>query len=351
METNYLHIIFGSSNIKRIESGYRGSVSSRQWKEIWKKELKENPQLFTIEILSTFANRKEALAEENRLHHELNVVQSDFFINKSYACINGFFGAKLIPWNKGKKIPYRPSNRDFNGQKNSFYGRHHSKETKEKLRNKLKGRTKETHEYLRINGENRKKLNKHNCEGIKRQSEAVTIFTDDHKQNIVNLYNQLKSFKLVYEKLNNDGIKIAYTTVVKLYNDFTNNYTRKNEPLKSNDVKVFIKTNLLEGKTVKYIKNELFVQFNIDVTEQQIDLFKHRNCSPEEKQIIKNWRLYVLTEEERIDVVLRHNSGEQLKQIWKEYKGKYPELKYNKIFKIWTDFKLNGENNESNYTN
>ena len=42
----------GSTSLKRIENGYRGSVSSKEYKNIWKSELIDNPHLFEIEIIS-----------------------------------------------------------------------------------------------------------------------------------------------------------------------------------------------------------------------------------------------------------------------------------------------------------
>lgn len=336
----------GSSNLKRIQKGYKGSVSSKQWYEVWKKELKQHPELFSIKILSTHKDRKEALAEENRLQKELDVVKSDLYINKSYAVVNDFIRSETIPpWNKGKKIPYKPCNRDCFGEKNSFYGKTHSYETRQKIRNKLKGRTKETHDYLKNIAEKKKKLNKFNCEGIRRQIEAVTKFKDDEIQLITKLYEELKSFTLVHKQLNELGIQIAYTTVVSIYNKTVNNYERKKEPFKPQYIKDFLKQHLLEGKNVKYIKQQLELQFNIFVTEKQINLFKYRHCNEYELQIIKQYKMYMLNKEEINDVVLKHKQGQQLKQIWKDYKIKYPNLTYSRIFRIWNDFKFEGEIN------
>jgi translation initiation factor 1 (eIF-1/SUI1) len=85
----------GSSSVKRIREGYRGSVKSRKWKTTWEKELKNHYELFSTEILSYHETREEALFEELRLQIELNVVNSSEWINESYAKIDGFFGRNV----------------------------------------------------------------------------------------------------------------------------------------------------------------------------------------------------------------------------------------------------------------
>lgn len=112
----------GSTSIQKINNGYCGSVHSKQWKDIFKSEIKENKHLFIVTILSTHDTKQEALNEELRLHKLYNVVKSDEFINLSEARINGFFG------------------RDVSGVLNPMYGVKCLKETKIKLSLKNKGR-------------------------------------------------------------------------------------------------------------------------------------------------------------------------------------------------------------------
>ncbi len=94
----------GSSSIKRIESGYRGSVCSEKWKDIWLKETRNNPHLFKTRILKTFKNRQDALDEELRVQKQYNIIRSDKWINEAYAQINGYAG------------------RDVSGSNNPMYG-------------------------------------------------------------------------------------------------------------------------------------------------------------------------------------------------------------------------------------
>ena len=106
----------GSSSIKKIEEGYMGSVTSKKYKHIYKKELKNNPSLFKLKIISKQKTRREALHRELFFHKHLDVVKSELYINQSSAIANGFFGM------------------DNSGQLNGFYGKKHTEETLNKLK-------------------------------------------------------------------------------------------------------------------------------------------------------------------------------------------------------------------------
>ena len=114
----------GSTSVERINSGYRGSVRSKEYKEIWELEIKENPHLFSTKILNRFNERKLARDKEDKLHRQLDVVKNPLYTNKAFA--SGCFGATMI-------------------------GRKHSEETKRKisLKSKLK-KTKKRSEESKI---------------------------------------------------------------------------------------------------------------------------------------------------------------------------------------------------------
>ena len=95
----------GSTSIEKIEKGYKGSVKSRKWKDIWLNETENYPELFHVEILSVHETREEALQEELKLQKLYDVVKSNEWINESYAQVNGFFG------------------RDTSGKNNPMYGK------------------------------------------------------------------------------------------------------------------------------------------------------------------------------------------------------------------------------------
>ena len=105
----------GSSTVKNVESGYRGSVTSKQYKSIWKGELKQNPELFKTKIISLHETSEEAREKELKLQKALNVVHSPLYINQAYAKINGYFGVIVT----GKDHP--------------SYGRRHTEEARKKM--------------------------------------------------------------------------------------------------------------------------------------------------------------------------------------------------------------------------
>lgn len=103
----------GHASISNIKNGYRGSVSSKKYKQIWKQELKFNPQLFKTKVLKIFNTKKEALENEKYLQHSLQVHKNSLYINMSIV-----------------------SDKFFVSNPSVFIGRKHTEKTKEKLRQK-----------------------------------------------------------------------------------------------------------------------------------------------------------------------------------------------------------------------
>lgn len=124
MPQNYI----GSTNIHKINSGYRGSIVSKKYGQIWKDELKRNPDSFSIEIISYHDTRAEALYKELFIQRMFNVIDNPIFINLSYASVNGFFG------------------RDVSGNNHPMFGKTHSIQSKHKMV--------ENRDYNDIKGEN-----------------------------------------------------------------------------------------------------------------------------------------------------------------------------------------------------
>ena len=75
----------GYCNISNFEKGYRGTVSSKEYKQIWIKEIKEHPELFKTKIIKTFQTKIEAKEHEVYLHEKFQVHTNPMFINKSKA--------------------------------------------------------------------------------------------------------------------------------------------------------------------------------------------------------------------------------------------------------------------------
>ena len=76
----------GSSSVSRVQGGYRGSISSRKWKDVI-----VDCQSMT-RVISTWSSREDAMVEELRVQRQYDVVSSDRFLNESFAIPNGFFG-------------------------------------------------------------------------------------------------------------------------------------------------------------------------------------------------------------------------------------------------------------------
>lgn len=108
----------GSTSLKKIENGYKGSVVSKKYKEIFKDELKNHPEFFEVLVLSTHKKRKEAIEVELYLQKQFDVVKSEMFFNEAYASVNGMFG------------------RDVSGSNNPMFGKKQTEQTKQIMREK-----------------------------------------------------------------------------------------------------------------------------------------------------------------------------------------------------------------------
>lgn len=98
----------GSSSISKVNSGYKGSVSSYQWKSLWESE---PDNLFVTRIISEHITRKDAFEAELKYQIDNDVVKSDEWVNKSLAQPDGFFGM------------------DVSGKNNPMYGKSRKGET------------------------------------------------------------------------------------------------------------------------------------------------------------------------------------------------------------------------------
>jgi hypothetical protein len=98
----------GSSSISKIKNGYCGTVSSKEYKNIWKQELKQNPHLFHTEIVSLHETRQEATDAEELYQREEDVIRNEFYINRAFA--NKHYGNKGMPRSEEWKERTRQSN-------------------------------------------------------------------------------------------------------------------------------------------------------------------------------------------------------------------------------------------------
>lgn len=74
----------GFSLVENVENGYHGSVSSKQWKSIWKEELLNNPNVFKTIILTKHESKEEAVNREQKFQLSLGVLKKpEMYINRT----------------------------------------------------------------------------------------------------------------------------------------------------------------------------------------------------------------------------------------------------------------------------
>ena len=118
----------GSSSVEKVQNGYHGSVCSKQFKAIWKSELRFNSTLFETKIISTQLDRKEATLKEREFQKKVNAVKNPLYINQSFAAYDSFTDMD----HSGKNNPMYGTSRI--GEANPFYGQKHTEETLAKMR-------------------------------------------------------------------------------------------------------------------------------------------------------------------------------------------------------------------------
>ena len=73
----------GHSSVEKVKSGYHGSVSSKEYKKIYLKELIDNPELFKTEIIETFKTKREAEHAEGIEQRKVNAANNPLYMNKN----------------------------------------------------------------------------------------------------------------------------------------------------------------------------------------------------------------------------------------------------------------------------
>jgi len=140
----------GSTSIKKIEDGYKGSVSSEEYKRAWKSELSDSPHLFKTKIIKTFDTRSEAFDYEEFLQVKLDVVRSPMYVNRSLAkkkfTTTGWkftkeHKKKISESEKGKYVSEETRKKQslsHKGQMPWMHGKSHNDRTKDKIRESVK---------------------------------------------------------------------------------------------------------------------------------------------------------------------------------------------------------------------
>lgn len=71
----------GATTIERIQKGYRGSVRSKRYQQIWDDEVRYNAKAFKTKIIKIYNSQQEARDAERRLITGLNAVLNPLYIN------------------------------------------------------------------------------------------------------------------------------------------------------------------------------------------------------------------------------------------------------------------------------
>ncbi len=132
------YYIGSTSEEKALSGQYYGSVSSRKWKDIFKIEIKNNIDLFSIKILSYHETRKDALSEELRIQKLNDVVKSIKYFNEAMASPNGYYGRDAFGENNSR-YGVTASDETRRKQSVSHKGKTHTDATKKKMSNSRKG--------------------------------------------------------------------------------------------------------------------------------------------------------------------------------------------------------------------
>jgi hypothetical protein len=122
----------GRSNVERVANGYHGSVSSKLYKDIWTKELEQNPNLFETKILTTHTTKQEAAQQEEYFHKKYQVHKNPMYINQATG--SGTFHSDI----SGKKNPFYGKSRA--GELNPMFNRKHKDSSKAKMSSSGKGK-------------------------------------------------------------------------------------------------------------------------------------------------------------------------------------------------------------------
>lgn len=128
------HFYIGRTTLGKIRRGYRGSVSSKLYKDTWKTELRENPGLFETRILSTHDDFQSCADRENALHVALKVHTNPLYINMA----TGY--GKFNTSHRGEKDFWH--GKDRSRERNPMFGRKHTTASKNAISEGLKGKTK-----------------------------------------------------------------------------------------------------------------------------------------------------------------------------------------------------------------
>lgn len=163
----------GSTSVAKAKGTYRGSVSSKDYKELWKTEMSNNPELFDIKIISYHQTRKDALDKEDYFHVKLGVKDNPLYINKARAI--GCFGVfKITPEVKEKMSLASMGKKKSESHRNNIAEANRKKAKDSEFLKKLASaeRTKEWNANISKSLKGKKKTKEH-CEKLSKAQKMI----------------------------------------------------------------------------------------------------------------------------------------------------------------------------------
>jgi hypothetical protein len=175
----------GSTLVKYVDDGYHGSVKSKKYKEIYRKELVENKHLFKTIIIKKYYSRKYAMFKERKIQEKLNVVRSEMYMNLSVAKDFGWFGMKV------------------KGINNPVYGKRWKK-TPKQIENCRKASLKAF-----SNLEYKEKISKIRKNRLPKSNEQIQQIIKKYKE-ILEFYNSKPNLTTEYNYIRQNGKLLTY---------------------------------------------------------------------------------------------------------------------------------------------
>ena len=181
----------GYSTIKKVENGYRGTVKSKKYQNIWHQEIKENSHLFKTKIIATYQTQLEATNKEALLQTKLKVLHNPLYINQSimYKCKTNY--SHMRTDNPAKRPEVREKIRLSKlGPLNHYYGKLPKNTFQKGHISQNKGKSKSDHQKQIIskatkNAMWRPDIRQRFLDGMKKRSERhklKTLARDNHRE-------------------------------------------------------------------------------------------------------------------------------------------------------------------------